>query len=110
MRALLNHDYDGMVKLTARMHELAFLNEHPDTHFFTLFNYSRGLDVEVHAVDSDKWSQVTGAPRWANDVARMVKSDGRLGLHVVVLTEGDGIQILLVPLRTDLDLTVEIHS
>ncbi|KAJ7809919.1 hypothetical protein B0H13DRAFT_2295116 [Mycena leptocephala] len=110
LRALLNYDYDGMIKLTTRMQELAFLYEHPNTDFFTLFTYTRGLDVQVHAVDDAEWSQVTGAPRWANDVARMVKSDGRLGLHVAVLSEGDGVQILSVPLRTDLERTIEIHS
>ncbi|KAJ6537982.1 hypothetical protein B0H19DRAFT_1382591, partial [Mycena capillaripes] len=110
LRALLNHDYGGMIKLQARMAQFQFFNDHPNTECFTLFNYTHGLEVDVFAVNDTTWPEVTGTARWTNDVERMRKSDRVFGLHVVAITQGDGPKYLLIPLRTDTDCTVEIHS
>ncbi|KAJ7434339.1 hypothetical protein B0H11DRAFT_1938732 [Mycena galericulata] len=88
LRALLNHDYVGMTRLNARMQELSFLSEH-NAGFFTLFCCTRGLDIEVCALDDRQWAEVTGAARWVYDVARMEKSDGGMGTHVVVIAQGN---------------------
>ncbi|KAJ7642495.1 hypothetical protein DFH06DRAFT_609198 [Mycena polygramma] len=110
LRALLNHDYKGMIKFQARMQQLQILNEQHDAKYFTVFNYANALEIGVFSVNDPEFHEVTGAARWAHDVARVVKGDGLLSLQVVVLREGGAARYFIVPLRTDTARTVEIHS
>ncbi|KAJ7663077.1 hypothetical protein DFH06DRAFT_1189294 [Mycena polygramma] len=109
LRALLNHDYRGMVKVRAVLQQMQILNEH-HTNCFTLFSYLDGLDVDAYPVSSTEFPEVTGAARWAHDVARAEKSEGGIGLHAVLIREGDVKRWFIVPLRTDTARTVELHS
>ncbi|KAJ7652431.1 hypothetical protein DFH06DRAFT_535848 [Mycena polygramma] len=109
LRALLNHDYKGMIKFQARMQQLQILNEQHDAKYFTVFNYANALEIGVFSVNDPEFHEVTGAARWAHDVARVVKGDGLLSLQVVVLREGGAARYFIVPLRTDTARTVEIH-
>ncbi|KAJ7673133.1 hypothetical protein DFH06DRAFT_1174581 [Mycena polygramma] len=108
LRALLNHDYQGTVRLQARLKQERILNKHME--YFTLFNYKDRVEVDAYPVNSAKLPQLTSAARWVHDVVRVIMSDGSFSLQVVVMRVGDVPRYFIVPLRTDTARTVEIHS
>ncbi|KAJ7110744.1 hypothetical protein C8R43DRAFT_1042086 [Mycena crocata] len=97
--ALMDNDYQAR---SIRMQEVQFMNKHPNTPFYTLFNYTRGIDVSVYAADNDDWptSELAGM-QWDREITRMMNSCGRSRLHVVLMSVGDGVRFWVVPLRSD---------
>ncbi|KAJ6550262.1 hypothetical protein B0H19DRAFT_1074124 [Mycena capillaripes] len=88
--------------------KVSFMAAHPGEAYFVLFvlfDYRHlQVDISVHplvGLETDALGSPTGSAEWKNDVARAVKSDGKLEIHVMVIPEGIRARYLVVPLHTN---------
>jgi hypothetical protein len=98
----MDHDYGGSINVNARIREVIFMHDHPDTPFFTVFDYGMGR-VSTFVQPLTKFPRIEtreNQARWAEDVLRMEKSGGRLALHLICVSEAGRRQYWLVPLRS----------
>ncbi|KAJ7122268.1 hypothetical protein C8R44DRAFT_981457 [Mycena epipterygia] len=106
LRKLIHHDYGQHPAMHIYMPEITFMNRHPDTAFFTRFDYTTGhVTITVNAVADAK--NMALDPQWLEDVSRAARSGGRMRLHVMLVAEADVPRYWLVPLRSD---TPRLHD
>ncbi|KAJ7181448.1 hypothetical protein C8R43DRAFT_1229332 [Mycena crocata] len=107
MRALIHHAYSKTTDFEVHVPEIEFMHAHPDTEYFTLFDFTaHRVDISVHpAADADALSLL--GPHWPAEVARAARSGGRIRLHVMYVAEGDVYRHWFVPLRSD---TPRVHD
>ncbi|KAJ6540862.1 hypothetical protein DFH09DRAFT_64066 [Mycena vulgaris] len=100
LRALMQDDHSSLKGLRSRIDELIFMNLGPNSPFCTQFDYT-GLAGTMRVFGAEDWglSVKPDPAQWAYVVARMEKSRGRMGLHTVVVLQGDVPRYLIVPLR-----------
>ncbi|KAJ7761753.1 hypothetical protein B0H16DRAFT_1455955 [Mycena metata] len=100
LRALLYYDSRG---IRYHIQQVLFMHEHPDTPYYTVWNYFRGSHVHVSGIhDVEQLPEgLTGDPQWVAHVGRAFKSDGRVDIHIVIISQGDVARFWIVPLRAD---------
>ncbi|KAJ6458846.1 hypothetical protein C8R47DRAFT_1328114 [Mycena vitilis] len=111
LRALLTHDYHTM-KYSHIFHtQVMFMTESPEcTMFLTMFDYSKGprVRLEIQCVEHGTVPRYVGDdPLWQNALLRASESGGRITLHVMVIPNGSGDRLFVVPLRTE---TSQVHD
>ncbi|KAJ7148644.1 hypothetical protein C8R43DRAFT_513145 [Mycena crocata] len=98
LRTLLTWDY--------LIHQAGICFEHitrrPDENFFIVFAYVRadGVGMEFASTSDDKFREEKWAPALRREVARAVRSGGRMEVHLVYIFEGDDCYPLIFPMRT----------
>ncbi|KAJ7657699.1 hypothetical protein DFH06DRAFT_453167 [Mycena polygramma] len=111
LRALLTHDYHTM-KYSHIFHtQVMFMAESPEcTMFLTMFDYTKGprVRLEIQCVEHGTVPRYVGDdPLWLNALLRASESGGRITLHVMVIPNGGGDRLFVVPLRTE---TSQVHD
>lgn len=103
MRFLLHHDYrEAKSRIIVKQVEIAQENPHAVT--LTMFDYLRGrLQVDTFPITAmrEKVPETWPWKLWPDHVARACESEGRIGLHAMVVGQGRKIRCWVLPLRTN---------
>ncbi|KAJ7827091.1 hypothetical protein B0H13DRAFT_1917804 [Mycena leptocephala] len=103
LRSLIHHHYEMKIDPICD-EQVKFMASNPNSEIFiTLFNFRpKGFVVEVHsAIEGGSAEDLrdTGA-EWADMVARGMRSEGRLHLHVMQVPQGLNSRYWVIPPRT----------
>ncbi|KAJ6451920.1 hypothetical protein C8R45DRAFT_1083567 [Mycena sanguinolenta] len=107
LRALVHHDYQK-AQLTVLSQQTWFMKAHPGEEFLTLYNYTtRPVEIEIHPLSVVDVAEAFTGVEWRSIVSRAAASRGRMGIHVVVISEPAGNRQSVIPLRSNMSMVYD---